>query len=81
MTHVIRLSFLSFLVRGEWLFAFIVLVLFGTSIFCMCLCCRRVYEADTREPYPMYYDGQREQYPLYDPRRLTSAERRYEHRR
>ena len=59
-----------FSVRGEWLFAIIVLLLFGSSIFCMCLCCRRVYEADTREPYPLFYDGQRELYPIHDQRRL-----------
>lgn len=64
------------ILRGEWLFAIIVLVLFGSSIFCMCLCCRRVYEADTREPYPLYYDGQRELYPLYDTKRFQDHERR-----
>ena len=67
-----------FPVRGEWLFAMIVLVLFGSSIFCMCLCCRRVYEADTREPYPLFYDGQRELFPVYDQRRQpVGQERRF----
>jgi len=56
------------ILRGEWLFAIIVVVVFASTILCMCICCRRVYEADTREPYPLFYDGQKEQYPIYDPR-------------
>jgi len=78
--HAIMPMYRQCVIRGEWLFAIIILLLFGSSIFCMCLCCRRVYEADTRETYPLFYDGQRELFPVYDQRRQRIAqERRFRH--
>lgn len=57
--------------RGEWLFAIIVVIVFAAAILCVCICCRRVYEADTREQYPMQYSGYKEMYPVYDRKRDT----------
>eukprot|EP00795_Rhopilema_esculentum_P014452 gene14452-5514_t len=77
--HAIMPMYRQCIIGGEWLFAIIILLLFGSAIFCMCLCCRRVYEADTREPYPLFYDGQRELYPVYDQRRFPAEQERRVH--
>ena len=37
--------------RGEWLFAIVIVVSFAATMLCACTCCRKVYEYDTR-PYP-----------------------------
>ena len=65
------------LLRGEWLFAIIVVLGFAATILCVCICCRRVYEADTRENYPIYYNGQKELFPVHDPRRDRTYDQRY----
>lgn len=61
-------------IRGEWLFAILVVACFAVVILCVCSCCRRVYEADTRENYPIHYNGQREMFPIYDPKRSGTYE-------
>ncbi|XP_065648136.1 beta-secretase 2 [Hydra vulgaris] len=53
--------------RGEWLFAIVIVGVFTSSILCLCLCCRKVYEVDAREQHPIYNNAnQKEQFPVYN---------------
>lgn len=51
--------------HGEWLFVIVVVALIAALILCACTCCRRVYEVDSRERYPIISDhGNKESLPV-----------------
>ncbi|XP_066914043.1 beta-secretase-like [Clytia hemisphaerica] len=44
------------LIHGEWLFAIFIVIVIVLTIMCACMCCRKVYEVDSRpsqERYPL----------------------------
>jgi len=55
------------LIHGEWVLGIMIACLLVITIMCACMCCRRVYEVDSRgaEPYPLIErPGEKESLPV-----------------